>query len=72
LPRTSDSKRERKNILVIVDDDGTELGAIIKQKSEFLLTNESGRTIQRISLKMTVRQAKEILLRRQTIHKSLE
>ncbi len=51
-----------ERILSIVDDDGSELGSVYKRGNRFFLTNEVQKTIRRVSLKMTVREAREILL----------
>lgn len=53
-----------EKILVLFDDNGSELGAIYKRKRAFILVDNSGKTVQTVSLKITVREAKEILLKR--------
>ncbi len=53
-----------EKIIVLVDDNGFELGAIYREKRSFILTDDAGEIVQKVSLKITVREAKEILLKR--------
>ena len=51
-------------IIVIIDDTGQALGAVCKQEENFILVDNLGKKIRTICLKMTVKEAKEILLKR--------
>lgn len=55
-----------EKILVIIDDNGSALGAICKRKRSLLLVDGSGKIVQKVHLKMTIKEAKEILLGRRT------
>ncbi|MDQ1280780.1 MAG: hypothetical protein QG670_2043 [Thermoproteota archaeon] len=55
-----------EKILVIFDENGSELGTICKRKKSFILLDKSERIVQRVSLKITLREVKEILLKRKS------
>lgn len=53
-----------EKIIVLFGDDGLTLGSVCKHGKKFVLVDNSGNIIQRVSLKITVKEAKEILLRK--------
>lgn len=53
-----------EQLIVLIDDNGLALGSVLMNEENFTLLDHSGKIIQRISSKMTVREAKDILLRR--------
>ena len=53
-----------ENIVVIIDDNGSALGAVCMREENAVLVDKVGKMIQNVSLKITVKEAKEILLRR--------
>jgi hypothetical protein len=53
-----------ENIVVIIDDNGSALGAVCMRKENAVLVDKVGKIIQNVSLKITVKEAKDILLRR--------
>ena len=51
--------------IVILDDNGSALGAVhMKNEEDVILTDNSGKQIQQVSIKITIKEVKEILLRR--------
>ena len=52
------------NIIVILDDNGSAVGAACKQDNDVVLVDNFGKQVQHVSLKTTIKEAKEILLRR--------
>ena len=53
-----------EQIVVVIDDTGSALGSVQMNEGNFVLLDKSGKVIQKINSKMTVKQIKEILLRR--------
>ena len=51
-------------IIVIIDDTGSALGSVCKCEENVVLVDNLGKMIQKVTVKMTVKEAKEILLRR--------
>ncbi len=52
-----------EKIIAIVEDDGSELGAVYKRKRSFFLVDCSGEVVQKVSMKITLGEAKRILQR---------
>ncbi|MFH0749283.1 MAG: hypothetical protein V1915_05160 [Candidatus Bathyarchaeota archaeon] len=50
-------------IIVIIDDTGSALGAVCMREKGAVLLDTKGKFVQQISIKSTVKEAKEILLR---------
>ena len=55
-------------IIVVLDDNGSALGAVCIREENVVLLNNLGKFVQTISIKATVKEAKEILLRRKLHH----
>ena len=53
-----------EKMIFLFGDDGLTLGSVCKQGKKFVLVDNSGNMIQRVSMKITVKEAKEILLRK--------
>ena len=53
-----------EKIIVILDNNGSALGAVCKQEENTILVDKIGKKLQNLSIKMTVNEAKDILLRR--------
>jgi hypothetical protein len=51
-------------VIVILDDNGSALGAVRKNEDVVVLVDTRGKTIQEVSIKISVKEAKDILLRR--------
>ena len=51
-------------IIVIIDDTGSALGAVCMREENVVLLDNLGKFVQTVSIKTTVKEAKEILLRR--------
>ena len=53
-----------EKIIVLIDDNGLALGAVCMREENVVLVDNLGKMIQEVTVKMTVKEAKEILLRR--------
>jgi hypothetical protein len=53
-----------EQVIVLLDDNGLALGAVHMDEGNSIPMDKSGKIIQKISSKKTVKEAKEILLRR--------
>ena len=53
-----------EKIIVIIDDTGSALGAACMREESVVLLDNLGKVVQTVSIKATVKEAKEILLRR--------
>jgi len=51
-------------IIVLIDDNGCALGAVCRREKNLILVDNSGKIIQTVSIKTTIKEAKEILLRK--------
>ena len=50
--------------IFILDNNGTVLGYVLKQNSSILLLDYTGKTIQEVPIDITIKRAKDILLKR--------
>ncbi len=53
-----------EQLIVLIDDNGSALGSVLMREENFTLLDKSGKEIQKVSSKTTVKEAKDILLRR--------
>ena len=49
--------------IVILDDDGTALGSVSRREDGVFLLDRAGRQLREVSVKSTIKDLKEILLR---------
>lgn len=50
-------------VIVILDDTGSALGSVKKNEDDIVLLDARGKKVQDVSIKISVKEAKEILLR---------
>ena len=55
-------------VIVILDDTGSALGAVKKNEDDVILVDRLGNKVQDVSIKISVKEAKEILLRIKLSH----
>lgn len=53
-----------EKIIVLIDDNGLALGAVCMRQKNVVLVDNLGKVIREVSIKMTVKEAKEIFLQR--------
>lgn len=56
-------ERMRQQPIVIIDDDGTALGSVVKEDDKMILLNIIGKEVSEVSKRMTIKEVKNLLLR---------